>query len=935
MRYLVFREESAHLVRTKNRLASTHLGITSGKVAGGILSLLIAWLGFKAELLAQEPVLIIESVDDHNFPYVATTVAVSPSNAVPGDAQPLDFVVEEGGGQPAQVISTTTTTLDTVQVVLALDISYLTPEVGDFDDVQEAATAFVESLLLSDQRTVSLLAFGDQVQQRETFTNDAQTLIQRIASLRPAGKTTALHQVIKEAIGQLPDQTATRQAVVIVSNRYDNTAGQGLEDKCGPADEIGQIETVVQTQKIPVFLIVFGDCAQPESRYDALLRSAGGSYEAVAQVEQVKPELESLSRRLQRAYRLTFLSERRADPDEKPQEFGVSTTLAGAAITGRAQFIPRPGQLTLETSLQEGQTVGGLTPITVTVTGPAPKVRAISFSFDGQELAGSDPKLEAAFPQQVGPHQMTDQISLTLTSEWVGLQTMMITATDSAENRVTEIVALNVVEPVQVSLSPIPLPAAPAADGWQARLERWGPAGLSDCLTFGPNCLWTPTKIQGAGAAESYNSSTVTFTHIVTSLHPIQREELLLDNQAVDDWSIAGGTLLDEKVYESTHEPEFTVTLSVTDALGQSGQANLVVRRPGINSWLKHLFDGLAIVAGLLTLYLIIKGSLAAYGHLFQRQRRRLRQEYLITLKNCGNVPCRYRLWATDQAEALEFEFDLVPAATDSQSRQAAQPQRAALSDTHPKSTPTPYVAVSAGSGGGPPVSRPAPAISSAGRLADWITAGVGQAAQALQTIVGVLPHSWAGSLARPSQTLHQGQIHMARAQQSAQRVRQASAQLGEVGSSLVRTSADSSPAEAQTQPASPPPKVIPTRPDDQAPKPAEPKHDEPHPAKDVTAYLRSGQSLEVTLHATPKDPYRVGRYLFSVHSVDFDHPAAAEPPPRSAEAGVDSISWFQRCLPVIQVLSVAAPLVLLLSLLTLQIVRWDVFGLLWQWLLM
>lgn len=103
------------------------------------------------------------------------------------------------------------------------------------------------------------------------------------------------------------------------------------------------------------------------------------------------------------------------------------------------------------------------------------------------------------------------------------------------------------------------------------------------------------------------------------------------------------------------------------------------------------------------------------------------------------------------------------------------------------------------------------------------------------------------------------------------------------------------------------------------------------HPTKDVTEFLKPGQKLEVTLRATPKDPYRVGRYLFTIHSEDFDHPAAAKPPEQTAEVSVPGISWFQRWLPVIQVLSVAAPLFLLVGLLTLQMIGWDVIGLLRQ----
>lgn len=968
-------------MKTKNGLALTYMSGTNAKVATGILLLLLVWLGFRADTSAQEPepVLIIENVDDRHFPYVSATVAVSPPNAVSEDANPPVFIVKEEDGQPDEVISQTRTTLSAFRVVLALDVSYLTPEQADFDEVQKAAIAFVESLSLSDDEMVSLLTFGDKVQLREDFTNDVQVLTQQIAALRSAGRTTALNKVVEQAIDQLRDQTATRQAVVIVSNRYDNTAGQGLEDKCGPADEVRQIEPVVRQQKIPVFLIVFGMCSQP-SRYEALLHSTGGGYEAIDRVEHVQSELESLSRRLQRAYRFTFLSEKPVDV-EKLQEFTVSTTVADTQLTGQAEFVPRPGRLTLETSLREGQIVGGLTPITVTVTGPAPKA-TVSVSLDGEVLPVSVPKLETENPEQIGPHQLTGYITPTLPFTETVSRTMTVIAIDSVKNEATEIVRLNVVKPVQVSLLPITTPATSATGGWlQAQVEQWGPVGLSDCLTLGPNCLWTPTRIRVAGTTEFYNSSTITFTHAMTSLHPIKHEELLLDNQSIDGWSIISGTLLTETGYKTAQEPEFTVTLRAIDNFDQSGQAHFVIRRPEINNWLRHLFNGLVIVAGLLALYLIIKGSLAAYDYLFQRQRFKMRQEFIITLQNRGNESRRYRLWAMDPGEALEFDFDLAPT-TGSQSRQIAQPRQADRSDTLTKPVSASYVAPSS-SKAESPASQSTPAMSSAARSADWRNTGVGQVNQALQTLVGILPFSWASSLARPSQVLHQARIYETHAQQSARRVQQASTRFGDVVPSSGQTPDNPTPAEAQGQTSaqssgnssSQPPAASGRRPPiaervqgrtgfsgepdietEMAQQPSlqpsprgrggknAPQVQSPipklsgarpdHPAKDVTEFLEPGQKLEVMLHATPNDPYRVGRYRFTVHSEDFDHPAAAKLPAQTAEVSVPGISWFQRWLPVMQVLSVAAPLFLLLGLLTLEMIGWDVFGLLRQILL-
>lgn len=442
--------------------------------------------------------------------------------------------------------------------------------------------------------------------------------------------------------------------------------------------------------------------------------------------------------------------------------------------------------------------MGGLTPLAITVTGPAPET-TVSVSLDGEELPVSTLKLTAKNRAQIGPHQLTDLITPTLLFTQTVSRTMMIIAVDSAMNQVTKEVALNVVDPVQVSLLPITATTTSAPDKQQKRLDRWGLVGLSDCLTFGPNCLWTPARIQVGDATESYNSSTITVTHVMTSLHPIQHEELLLDNQRVDDWSIADRTLLDERLYELAQEPEFTVTLRAIDDFGQSGQADLVVHRPKINNWLRYLFDGLVIMAGLLALYLIIRGSLAAYDYLFQRQRFKVRQKFLITLKNCGNVPCHYRLWAMDQIEALEFEFDLPPT-TAPQRRQTAQSKQTDFSDPAKKPTPAPYISLNNESGAVPLASQPAPTMNSAARLADGINAVVGQVSQALQTLVGILPFSWSSSLARPSQTLHQGQIYGARAQQSAQRVQQTSARLGGIMPSPDRTSDNPAPVEIQGQ---------------------------------------------------------------------------------------------------------------------------------------
>lgn len=171
--------------------------------------------------VAQTGELTIETFDDDDYPYVGVTVTV-PETLSDARLPKEAFAITENGERRPLPLQGNTTRQEQVapRVVLLIDVSgSMMPAIGR---ARDAADAFVRSLPSGSE--VAVVTFGDDVDVREDFTTDTQSVRGAIAAIDVVNPrvTTALYDGVRRAAELLPVSADVPSSIVLLSDGGDD-----------------------------------------------------------------------------------------------------------------------------------------------------------------------------------------------------------------------------------------------------------------------------------------------------------------------------------------------------------------------------------------------------------------------------------------------------------------------------------------------------------------------------------------------------------------------------------------------------------------------------------------------------------------------------------------------------------------------------------------
>jgi Ca-activated chloride channel family protein len=118
-----------------------------------------------------------------------------------------------------------------LRVALLIDISESMSRYGKIEKAKESAKRFLD-YLKPDQDKAALIAFTHEVNVLSGFTNDFQSLKNKISKLEPVGGT-AIHDALAR-VAPMFDEEAGRKAIILISDGYDEhseaTVGEAVEE---------------------------------------------------------------------------------------------------------------------------------------------------------------------------------------------------------------------------------------------------------------------------------------------------------------------------------------------------------------------------------------------------------------------------------------------------------------------------------------------------------------------------------------------------------------------------------------------------------------------------------------------------------------------------------------------------------------------------------
>lgn len=158
------------------------------------------------------------------------------------DLKQNDFALLDDNKAPAQVYSFTQETNLPLRVGILIDTSTSIRRRFEFE--QQAATAFLLSILRPQSDRAFVEGFDVTPDYRQDWTNDMDALTRGIQDLRPGGGTAlydAVYSACRDKLLTSRGQEPVRKAIVLVSDGDDNQSHAYLEDaikECHRADTI-------------------------------------------------------------------------------------------------------------------------------------------------------------------------------------------------------------------------------------------------------------------------------------------------------------------------------------------------------------------------------------------------------------------------------------------------------------------------------------------------------------------------------------------------------------------------------------------------------------------------------------------------------------------------------------------------------------------------
>ena len=317
----------------------------------------------------------IASVDSSAFPNLSAVVNVLDANGRPVSGLDASAIQATVDGKPAAVeqVQPVVDSQVALSVVLAVDVSG-SMSGQPLSSAQEAATDFVRGL--SPQDSVSILTFGDSVNDVLEPTTDKDAVAGALAKLG-AGGNTALYEATSQAIASASGSPSARRVVILLSDGVD----YGGKSNISRDDSLAQAKAA----GVPVYTIGLG--SEIDRNYLSDLATVTGARfletPSPAGLSQLYADIAGILRG-QYVVKLTSPETAAAVPHVLNLTVNAAGLTAVASKDLPAVAAPAAPQLSLK-GLVSGESVNSLTTVTAEATGAVPT--EVRFLLDGKPLA--------------------------------------------------------------------------------------------------------------------------------------------------------------------------------------------------------------------------------------------------------------------------------------------------------------------------------------------------------------------------------------------------------------------------------------------------------------------------------------------------------------------------------------------------------------------
>lgn len=276
----------------------------------------------------------LNQIDTDACPTIKAYVTVTDQNdfLVEGlDA--ADFEVTENTTPSSAPDTVASAPTESVTLAAGIVMDYSGSVTGDpvFVSVMESgATSFVNQLGENDQGEI--VKFGTTVSVIQPFTTDKDLLRTAITGLPDLGTRTALYDAIYEAIEDAAATTATRRAVILLTDGVDNGSSGVPGAVPGSVHTMAEVVALAQSEGVPVFTIGTGLSVDPDTLQDIADQTGGQYFEALT-TDRVVTIYTQLAEILNSQYVLTY-----------------TTPLTGADVDVTVKVLPQPGDADGDTS---------------------------------------------------------------------------------------------------------------------------------------------------------------------------------------------------------------------------------------------------------------------------------------------------------------------------------------------------------------------------------------------------------------------------------------------------------------------------------------------------------------------------------------------------------------------------------------------------------
>lgn len=316
-----------------------------------VLLLLIS-AAFSAELQTtgegeDETALRITQVDTSDFPRVTVYVTAIDANGEPVGVDPARIeLMENGVAIPADQIEGVGE-VESLSVLLAMDVSGSMWADGKLDAAKAAALEFVDQMRPEDQ--VGLVTFSEAVTYVQPLTTDREAITAAINALQAEGDT-AMYDALDMAV-KILEPLSGRKAVIALTDGLDNRSSLTPEEVLA---EIGPSGLSIST-------VGLGNpehgpgaiSALDQDTLVAIAENAGGVYGTAADEASLTSLYQRYATALQSEYVLTYTS-----PSDLRDGVNRALTVSlaapaqsgTAAITADEEFVYNPGGLLPEVS---------------------------------------------------------------------------------------------------------------------------------------------------------------------------------------------------------------------------------------------------------------------------------------------------------------------------------------------------------------------------------------------------------------------------------------------------------------------------------------------------------------------------------------------------------------------------------------------------------